>query len=202
MEVARVGIKKRRTRGAGEAEASSGTVKRTKLVANDGELTLSPTLIQLRSSVGNAMARSENSTSPRFDDPSSISDYSYVQSQDSDHAACCSSNSSSEFGNESSQNLDPQLPLKSDETVHTSEFNFRGREPSPATELEVESVRFVLASQPLEAATTKMPSESELEEFFSAAEKNIQEQFIQKYNYDIAKDAPLEGRYEWIQMKP
>ncbi|RHN42264.1 putative cyclin-dependent kinase inhibitor [Medicago truncatula] len=46
-----------------------------------------------------------------------------------------------------------------------------------------------------------MPEESELDEFFSAAEKDIQKQFQNKYNYDIVKDMPLEGPYEWVQLK-
>ncbi|GAA0160243.1 hypothetical protein LIER_16839 [Lithospermum erythrorhizon] len=46
-------------------------------------------------------------------------------------------------------------------------------------------------------ALTKMPSEAELEDFFSAAEKYEQNRFAEKYNYDIVKDVPLEGRYEW-----
>lgn len=48
----------------------------------------------------------------------------------------------------------------------------------------------------------KMPMESELEEFFTAAEKDIQKRFSDKYNYDIVKDVPLEGRYEWVKLKP
>ncbi|KAG8367074.1 hypothetical protein BUALT_Bualt16G0034800 [Buddleja alternifolia] len=50
----------------------------------------------------------------------------------------------------------------------------------------------------------RVPSEAELEEFFAAAESNIHKQFTHKYNYDIVKDEPLEGRYEWvpIQLKP
>ncbi|RDX81943.1 Cyclin-dependent kinase inhibitor 6, partial [Mucuna pruriens] len=48
----------------------------------------------------------------------------------------------------------------------------------------------------------KMPTESELEEFFATAEKDIQKRFSDKYNYDIVKDVPLEGRYEWVKLKP
>ncbi|CAA3001811.1 cyclin-dependent kinase inhibitor 7-like isoform X2 [Olea europaea subsp. europaea] len=46
-------------------------------------------------------------------------------------------------------------------------------------------------------AAGKIPSAAELEEFFSAAEKYEQKQFAEKYNYDIALDVPLEGRYKW-----
>ncbi|KAL8247023.1 hypothetical protein R6Q59_008239 [Mikania micrantha] len=48
----------------------------------------------------------------------------------------------------------------------------------------------------------KMPPESELEEFFAAAQENINKRFKNKYNYDILNDIPLEGRFEWIQVKP
>ncbi|CAI8609260.1 unnamed protein product [Vicia faba] len=53
----------------------------------------------------------------------------------------------------------------------------------------------------IEKKPQKTPSESELDEFFSAAEENIQKQFENKYNFDIVKDMPLEGRYEWVQLK-
>ncbi|KAF2283707.1 hypothetical protein GH714_014336 [Hevea brasiliensis] len=48
----------------------------------------------------------------------------------------------------------------------------------------------------------KMPTEFELDEFFAVAEKNLKKQFADKYNYDIVKDEPLEGRYEWLRLKP
>uniref|UniRef100_A0A803KXV3 Cyclin-dependent kinase inhibitor domain-containing protein n=1 Tax=Chenopodium quinoa TaxID=63459 RepID=A0A803KXV3_CHEQI len=51
-------------------------------------------------------------------------------------------------------------------------------------------------------AQIRMPSDSEIEEFFAAAEKDIQKRFSDKYNFDIAKDLPLKGRYDWVQIKP
>ncbi|GMJ09774.1 hypothetical protein HRI_004646600 [Hibiscus trionum] len=48
----------------------------------------------------------------------------------------------------------------------------------------------------------KPPSQAELDEFFAAAEKYEQVRFAEKYNYDIVKDVPLDGRYQWIQLKP
>ncbi|KAF5759230.1 putative cyclin-dependent kinase inhibitor [Helianthus annuus] len=47
-----------------------------------------------------------------------------------------------------------------------------------------------------------MPSAAELEEFFSKAEKLEQKRFAEKYNFDIVKDVPMEGRYQWVQLKP
>lgn len=48
----------------------------------------------------------------------------------------------------------------------------------------------------------KMPSDSEIEEFFAAAEKGLHKRFSEKYNFDVVKDIPLEGRYEWVPTKP
>ncbi|KAL3843927.1 hypothetical protein ACJIZ3_001330 [Penstemon smallii] len=47
----------------------------------------------------------------------------------------------------------------------------------------------------------KMPSVAELEEFFEAAEKYEQKRFAEKYNYDIAKDVPLEGKFQWVRLR-
>lgn len=48
----------------------------------------------------------------------------------------------------------------------------------------------------------RMPSASEIEEFFAAAEKYEQKRFAEKYNYDIVKDYPVEGKYEWVPLHP
>ncbi|XP_020104468.1 cyclin-dependent kinase inhibitor 5-like [Ananas comosus] len=47
------------------------------------------------------------------------------------------------------------------------------------------------------SAVEMVPSETEIEEFFMAAERAERSRFADKYNYDIINDAPLEGRYEW-----
>ncbi|CAA0807547.1 Cyclin-dependent kinase inhibitor 7 [Striga hermonthica] len=47
------------------------------------------------------------------------------------------------------------------------------------------------------------PSPVDLEEFFAAAEKKYdQKRFVEKYNYDIVKDVPLEGKYQWVRLHP
>ncbi|KAD5318336.1 hypothetical protein R6Q59_033589 [Mikania micrantha] len=46
----------------------------------------------------------------------------------------------------------------------------------------------------------KMPSPAELEEFFCQAELYEQKRFIEKYNFDIVKDVPTEGRYQWVRL--
>ncbi|KAK9109165.1 hypothetical protein Sjap_017225 [Stephania japonica] len=46
------------------------------------------------------------------------------------------------------------------------------------------------------------PSEAELDEFFTVAESAEKKRFTEKYNFDVVKDVPLKGRYEWVQLKP
>ncbi|KAG7656964.1 Cyclin-dependent kinase inhibitor [Arabidopsis suecica] len=48
----------------------------------------------------------------------------------------------------------------------------------------------------------KSPTQAELDDFFSAAERHEQKRFTEKYNYDIVNDTPLEGRYQWVSLKP
>ncbi|KAF7840853.1 cyclin-dependent kinase inhibitor 7-like [Senna tora] len=45
-----------------------------------------------------------------------------------------------------------------------------------------------------------IPPKEEIEEFFAMAEMYEQKRFAEKYNYDIAKDMPLEGRYQWVRL--
>ncbi|KAF2293308.1 hypothetical protein GH714_000261 [Hevea brasiliensis] len=47
-----------------------------------------------------------------------------------------------------------------------------------------------------------MPTQVEIDEFFAEAEKKEQKRFAEKYNYDVATDVPLEGRYQWHCLKP
>lgn len=138
-------------------------------------------------------------------------------------ASCCSSNGSSEIADHHDDDNDNQeriefVDLEDDDDkdesteVETSTYNFCGeirREMTPSSKLREESDDVESAAKPTvvdshsrSAVAEKMPSESELEEFFAAAEKDIQKRFAEKYNYDIVKDTPLEGRYEWVRLKP
>ncbi|XP_071691750.1 cyclin-dependent kinase inhibitor 7-like isoform X2 [Rutidosis leptorrhynchoides] len=46
------------------------------------------------------------------------------------------------------------------------------------------------------------PTAAEIDEFFSIAEKKEEKRFMDKYNYDIVNDVPMEGRYQWVRLKP
>ncbi|VVB00735.1 unnamed protein product [Arabis nemorensis] len=50
--------------------------------------------------------------------------------------------------------------------------------------------------------TEKSPTKAEIDDFFSAAEKHEHKRFTEKYNYDFVNDTPLEGRYQWVTLKP
>ncbi|CAI0383013.1 unnamed protein product [Linum tenue] len=53
-----------------------------------------------------------------------------------------------------------------------------------------------------EGSAKESPSQEELDDFFTAAENEKQKRFAEKYNFDVVKDVPLEGRYQWVRLKP
>ncbi|KAE9606770.1 hypothetical protein Lal_00026518 [Lupinus albus] len=112
-------------------------------------------------------------------------------------ASCCSSNGS--VDEERMKVLD--LEVESAQ-VETSTCNYgeeiERREMSLGENFQEEETN----SRRSESTAQNMPTQSELDEFFTNAERDIQKRFQNKYNYDIAKDMPLEGRYEWVQLKP
>ncbi|XP_047983131.1 cyclin-dependent kinase inhibitor 6-like isoform X3 [Salvia hispanica] len=77
--------------------------------------------------------------------------------------------------------------------------NSKHEDSSDGVEMSPRSSDLELPSPNKESS---MPSAAELERFFAAAEKYEQKRFAQKYNYDIVKDVPLEGRYHWVRLLP
>ncbi|XP_075474338.1 cyclin-dependent kinase inhibitor 7-like isoform X2 [Primulina tabacum] len=125
----------------------------------------------------------------------------------SDHvlASCCSSNGSSQLAKGSMDFVDLE---ENEEFFATSVGKLEERrETTPSSQVQAELGELESTAMPREPnfrrrsiSAEKMPSEVELEEFFSAAETKIQKQFMDKYNFDILKDEPLEGRYEWVRI--
>ncbi|XP_073057889.1 cyclin-dependent kinase inhibitor 6-like isoform X1 [Primulina eburnea] len=127
----------------------------------------------------------------------------------SDNVVTCSSHGSSELEKASSTFLDLEIQKENIDEETRDSLDCRERsERSPLIEVQAESGELESTARPLESnsrrpsTAEKMPSGYELEEFFAAAEKNLQKKFIDKYNFDIAKDEPLEGRYEWVHIQP
>uniref|UniRef100_A0A2N9HU62 Cyclin-dependent kinase inhibitor n=1 Tax=Fagus sylvatica TaxID=28930 RepID=A0A2N9HU62_FAGSY len=116
--------------------------------------------------------------------------------------SCCSSNESSEVVRESLRLID--LEAKSFETVDSTYINNnKFRETTPSSELCGDSYAMdSLETKPSAANHRRIVPKEEIEDFFAAAEKHEQKRFAEKYNYDIVKDVPLEGRYHWIRLKP
>ncbi|MFQ6662496.1 hypothetical protein Gotur_030325 [Gossypium turneri] len=135
-----------------------------------------------------------------------------------DDVSCCSSN----IGSSDKRIIQlPDLEVESMEVETSTHLNFRERslfsvssvnssrrETTPSSELRAEPEALDSTSRQSEAnsrrrsTAEKMPTEAELEEFFAAAEKKVKQQFAEKYNYDIVKDEPLEGRYQWVRLNP
>ncbi|GMI66008.1 hypothetical protein HRI_000270000 [Hibiscus trionum] len=123
-----------------------------------------------------------------------------------DDVSCCSSSIGS------SEKRIIQLPDLEGERIEvetSTHLNLRERrETTPSSELRAEPEDLDSTWRPSEAnsrrrsTVEKMPTEAELEEFFAASEKRVKKQFAEKYNYDIVKDKPLEGRYQWVRFNP
>ncbi|KAH6799627.1 hypothetical protein C2S51_036111 [Perilla frutescens var. frutescens] len=190
---------------AAEMEASAAAPYRKRKFYS-GESDLSVSFIQLKTMrLGDAAVG--NSASPE----SSGSLWCKTVGPDDALASCCSSNGSSELAKEASKFVDLEDNEATLEFLITSaadslDFGER-RETTPLRVAEAESGELESTARPHEtnprrrSASVKMPSEAELDEFFSTAEKTLQQKFIYKYNYDIVKDQPVEGRYEWVEVQ-
>ncbi|KAI8028461.1 Cyclin-dependent kinase inhibitor 7 [Camellia lanceoleosa] len=122
----------------------------------------------------------------------------------------CSSTESSQFVKHELRSVDLKVELEAHansgfeneiSTLISCRFS---RETTPSSD-EMESstaTKQSTTSLRRKHPEAKMPAAAEIEEFFSAAEKYEQKRFVDKYNYDVVKDVPLEGRYQWVQLKP
>ncbi|KAL4304515.1 hypothetical protein GQ457_10G020990 [Hibiscus cannabinus] len=121
-------------------------------------------------------------------------------------ASRCSRNESCDILNDSLRIAD--LEAKSFETEISTCTNVnKFRETTPSSELcgysdKMESPAKKPSPSPSPSKPPKMPSQAEIDEFFSVAEKYEQKRFAEKYNYDIVKDVPLDGQYLWLRLQP
>ncbi|XP_071717189.1 cyclin-dependent kinase inhibitor 7-like [Rutidosis leptorrhynchoides] len=130
-----------------------------------------------------------------------------AESGSSDHV------SSSSF--ESDLSLDLKAELRS-ETSMCSNAGF-SKETSASSEIicldssEMESSSTLKKKPKAKSAAvschksvtvSNCPTDAEINEFFAIAEKKEQKRFMDKYNYDIVNDVEMEGRYQWVRLKP
>ncbi|KAK7362656.1 hypothetical protein VNO77_04775 [Canavalia gladiata] len=118
----------------------------------------------------------------------------------SDHSllSCCSSSYVKELD---STPLD--LETKGFETVDSTNRYFKTF--SMLSEFSGDSDESMMFPAKSSAALSerrkvKTAPKAEIEEFFAMAEKYEQKRFAEKYNFDIVRDMPLEGRYRWVRL--
>ncbi|OVA10448.1 Cyclin-dependent kinase inhibitor [Macleaya cordata] len=202
------------------AAAAAAAAKKRKISTTSSELQFTSSFIQLRSR-RKLLITSENSISPTNSENSisaCVIPSNSCSSPSSDHvrtASRCSSNGSCMLINESlisSSAVDLKGEGFEIENSITYSHCRERRETTPSSNLRAESgdlesterLTAVAANSRHRSSTTMenkmMPSEEELEDFFSAAEKEEQKRFSDRYNFDIVKDVPLEGRYEWVRL--
>ncbi|XP_009592966.1 uncharacterized protein LOC107798021 isoform X1 [Nicotiana tabacum] len=172
----------------GEVSEVAGRSKKRKMC--DGDLEISSTVACVRSHSEHISVAQESLVTPT----SELSSHAALSSNFDDAllASCCASY-------ESSKSLDLE-----EETVEIA--TPKSKESSVKAELrQIESpTRPHHANSRRRLTAEKMPSETDLEEFFAAAEKDILKRFTKKYNFDFVKEKPLEGHYEWVRstIKP
>ncbi|KAM0948968.1 putative cyclin-dependent kinase inhibitor domain-containing protein [Dioscorea sansibarensis] len=107
----------------------------------------------------------------------------------------CSSNATSE--------VVPRRP--SEMQSCDSECNRARRESTPMSELhavESDGGESTAGRLPARSTSKIIPPADEIEAFFAAAEREDQQRFTSKYNFDVVNDTPLSGRYDWVRLKP
>ncbi|XP_049383587.1 cyclin-dependent kinase inhibitor 1 isoform X1 [Solanum stenotomum] len=202
MEVAEVAVKMTRER---EVLEVVDTRKRKK---RDGDLEMSPTVARVRrnSVVSVVPASFESPPSKLSSQGNTVSCKPAVCSNFHDGLA-------SGFGDDESSNVTKGsskfVDLDEDSVeIATSYSELReSRETILSNKFKVEFHKVESTPKPQHAKSCRrrlteaiMPSEAELDEFFAAAEKDLHKHFAEKYNFDFAKEEPLEGRYEWVRQ--
>ncbi|KAJ8619011.1 hypothetical protein MRB53_015197 [Persea americana] len=179
MEVSPVGV---RTRARSLALALSSAGKRKRTLSGDFRSRRIPA--QARNSPDSVQIPTDRSPSP---DPVLTSR--------------CSSNGSSEL---------VQERLRSEHLAGFGNVDFdcrERRETTPSSSLRSEQDELESTTRSSEESLRRkftaavMPSAAEIDDFFSAAEKDEKKRFSEKYNFDVEKDVPVEGRYEWVRLK-
>ncbi|EOA31461.1 hypothetical protein CARUB_v10014646mg [Capsella rubella] len=125
------------------------------------------------------------------------------QSSSSISSGCCFTNQSKEIAkNRSTFVTDLEAhQISETETKTSTLINSNFRETSPVSEGLGETTTEMESSSAAEVRKT--PTPAEIEGFFSELENEADDkkkQFIEKYNFDIVNDEPLQGRYKWDRL--
>ncbi|KAM3286239.1 cyclin-dependent kinase inhibitor 1 [Capsicum chacoense] len=196
----KVAVKMKRER---EVLEMAETRKRKK---RDADLEMLPTTV--------ACVRSHDSGVSVAPASLELSPVSELTSQGNTTVSCkpaVSSNFADNESNDATKGSSKFVDLDEDDSVEIATSNSELRESREAilpSDLKVELHKLEATPQQQLAkcrcrrsnTEAKMPSEAELDEFFVAAEKDLHKQFAEKYNFDFAKEEPLEGRYKWVRQ--
>ncbi|KAK4367733.1 hypothetical protein RND71_011525 [Anisodus tanguticus] len=199
-EVAIMEIAVKMTREGENLEVAE-TKKRKK---RDGDMEISPTVARVRSTHSGVFVAPVSEVSSNGNTVLSKPDM--ISNFDDALASCLADNGSSDITKGSSKVVD--LDEDSVEIATTNSEFRESRETKLSSEFKVElhkleySTRRPQHAKPRRRLFTeaKMPSETDLDEFFAAAERDLHKRFAEKYNFDFAKEEPLEGRYEWVRQ--
>ncbi|KAL1202835.1 Cyclin-dependent kinase inhibitor 6 [Cardamine amara subsp. amara] len=146
---------------------------------------------------------SVSSSTPSGSDECSVTSAGQENELSSSISSGCFSSESKEIAKNSStfvSDLEAHQ-ISENETSTIINSNFR-KETSPVSEALGETTTEMKSSS---SASKKTPTPAEIDNFLSELEeKNDEKQkkFIEKYNFDIVNDKPLEGRYKWDRFKP
>ncbi|KAF3612028.1 hypothetical protein DY000_02049935 [Brassica cretica] len=118
-----------------------------------------------------------------------------VTSDDDDKSSIVSSGCFSSESNETVRN-NPSSGVDLEDTVSEA--------LGETTETEMESSSPALKRDNKPPGVSKIPTAEEVEAFLSELEggEDKQKRFIEKYNFDIVNDKPLQGRYMWDRLNP
>ncbi|XP_009147875.1 cyclin-dependent kinase inhibitor 7 isoform X2 [Brassica rapa] len=140
----------------------------------------------------------------RLDDGDDSAEETTVSSSSSSSLSYSAASDSEDEDHRSSSAIDTSLPFLDLEQISETEvsslitISFRAQ-GSPSSEMDSATTT---KTERQEKKAKAPPTQAELDDFFSAAERGQQKRFSDKYNYDIVNDTPLEGRYEWVSLKP
>ncbi|KAK9060361.1 hypothetical protein SSX86_021065 [Deinandra increscens subsp. villosa] len=101
--------------------------------------------------------------------------------------------------------LDLKAELRSDGNGGFRESSLSSEICSDSDKMESSSTtknKAVTSRRQPPATAAQIPTAAEIDEFFNVAQKEEHKRFIDKYNFDILNDVPIDGRYQWVRLKP
>ncbi|KAL0899693.1 hypothetical protein Bca101_083654 [Brassica carinata] len=166
---------------------------------------------ELEASITSVSPR-KNKKTKKLDDDSSSDSHGVVLAVPSPSVASSAASSSQASDEKSSSISSDCFSTESNETVRNN--------PTSGVDLEVKFLESDTVSEALGKTTetesssaikrdkppevSKIPTADEIEAFLSELEggDDKQKRFVEKYNFDIVNDKPLQGRYMWDRLNP